>query len=81
MSILNGLSEGIMSSIPLLIEQLPELILQIVGFLTENLPTILEQGSQMILTLGTGILDSLPSLLAQLPASLALSGSSLKTCR
>jgi hypothetical protein len=65
--IMSGLTEGIMNAIPILIEQLPELILQITGFLNESLPIILEQGSQMILMLAMGISDAIPQLVAQLP--------------
>ena len=66
--ILGGLTQGILEAIPILVEQLPEIILQIVGFLSESLPTILEQGSQMLLSLGMGIIDAIPQLVAQLPA-------------
>ena len=50
-----------------LIGQLPELIDQILGFLTESLPTILEQGSTILLSLTDGIIGAIPTLVEMLP--------------
>ena len=63
-----NLVQGIVDTVPLLLEQLPVIIESLITFFTENMPLILEQGIQILTNLAMGIVQAIPALLEQLPA-------------
>lgn len=64
--ILITIANGIVNSLPSLVEKLPEIILTIINTLLPLLPQLLQVGLQAIITLANGIAQSLPELLPQI---------------
>ena len=52
-----NLVQGIVDTVPLLLEQLPVIIESLITFFTENMPLILEQGIQILTNLAMGIVQ------------------------
>lgn len=59
LTLIEGLGEGIIKSIPLLIKYGPEIVVNIVSGIMSALPQLLEVGWQLIVGLGEGILQGL----------------------
>ena len=66
-NLIEGLIEGIVSAIPIIIEKIPTIVETILGLITEELPKILEMGESILESLIQGILTCLPKLLEMLP--------------
>jgi len=67
LNILTAFVKGIIDSIPILIEALPELIEAMLNYLTTSLPVIIEAGIDIVIALIEGLVDALPALVAMLP--------------
>ena len=57
-----GLAEGLISSVGVLLECVPQILESLVGALIEGTPMLLEVGSEVILTLIEGITSLIPNL-------------------
>jgi phage-related protein len=53
------------------VEALPEIIITIVNFITDNLPAIIEMGIELIVQLAAGLIEAIPQLVAALPKIVA----------
>lgn len=62
--IVQGLADGILAAIPVLVEKLPELLISIVDFLSnpDNLTQVSESGGKIVGALVTGLIKALPQL-------------------
>lgn len=67
LQIINGLLNGIITAIPMLIESLPTIIDNIVNGLLEGLPLILEAGTKILMALIDAIPVILDALMTNLP--------------
>lgn len=65
--LLLGLTEGIISAIPQLIERMPLIIQKVVSALISNAPKLMTVGPRLILQLGNGLINSIPSLVLRVP--------------
>ena len=70
-AIIKGLAEGLLNALPQLVEALPEIIITIVNFITDNLPAIIEMGIELIVQLAVGLVKAIPQLVAALPQIIA----------
>jgi hypothetical protein len=67
MVLLQSLIQGILDSLPALLDMLPTIITAIVNFLTENLPLIMSMGIEILFMLIDGILQAIPDLVKAIP--------------
>ncbi|CAJ0592321.1 unnamed protein product [Cylicocyclus nassatus] len=65
--IIMALTLGIVDSLPILIEMLPEIIIQIVDTLIENAPKLIEAALVVIITLAEALMENLPKLIGEIP--------------
>jgi len=56
---------------PQLIDALPEIIMTIIDFITNNLPLIIEMGVKLTVQLAFGLIKAIPQLVARLPEIIA----------
>ena len=62
-----NLAQGIMDSLPALIEQLPQIVINIAGVINDNAPKLLLAGLQLIIMLGKGIIAAIPTFVENIP--------------
>jgi TP901 family phage tail tape measure protein len=67
LAIVMALADGIIQALPTLIEALPQIIENILLFITQNLPKIMVAGVQLVGKLTLGIIRAIPSLIGALP--------------
>lgn len=63
-TLLEGLAEGIMEAVPLIMERGRETITNFLSGITEKLPEVLTQGSDFVMNIVTGIIEGLPQLIS-----------------
>lgn len=66
-AIIMGLADGLITALPMLIEQLPIIIDNIIVAITENLPKIIEMGIELIIKLAAGLIQAIPQLVSKIP--------------
>jgi hypothetical protein len=64
--------QGLMNSLPTLIQYLPTIISNIVNVINDNFPKILKLGLDLILMLLKGIVQAIPTLIAEFPKILGM---------
>ena len=62
-----NIAQGIMDSLPTLIEQVPQIIINFAGAINDNAPKLLVGGVQLIWTIIQGIISAIPTLIANIP--------------
>ena len=67
MKLLESIVTGLSNALPVLVEYIPQIILNIVTALANNLPRLMEMGVNMIVSLLTGIIATIPQLIEQFP--------------
>ena len=66
-SFILNIAQGIMDSLPTLLEQVPQIIINFAGVINDNAPKLLEGGVKLILMIGQGIINAIPALIANIP--------------
>lgn len=61
------LAQGIADSLPVLIENIPQIVTNIAGIINDNAPKLLVTAGQVILTLAKGLIAAIPTLVANIP--------------
>lgn len=64
---LKNLASGISSSLPSLIETIPQIITNIANIINNNVPAILACGVKILVELGKGIILAIPALIKNIP--------------
>ena len=59
------------TALPILIEQLPIIIDNIIVAITENLPKIVEMGIELVIKLAAGLIQAIPQLVSKIPDIIA----------
>jgi phage-related protein len=67
MKLLESIVTGLANALPVLVEYIPQIILNIVTAIANNLPRLMEMGVNMIVSLLTGIIATVPKLIEQFP--------------
>lgn len=67
LTLLDGLLQGIVSSLPTLAAAIPQIITAIITALATGLPQLMEQGVQMVMNLVNGLVSAMPQLVEQVP--------------
>ena len=67
LTLIESLVKGLADSLPVLVSYIPQIILNIVTAIANNLPQIIQSGVNMIVSLITGILNTVPKLIEQFP--------------
>lgn len=67
LKLITSLLQGIINAVPKLIEYIPQIILNIIMAIANNLPQIVQAGVDMIFALIDGIWQCVPKLIEQLP--------------
>lgn len=62
-----NIAQGIMDSLPDLIAQLPQIVINIAGVINDNAPKLLLAGIQLIVMIGKGIIQAIPALIENFP--------------
>jgi phage-related protein len=62
-----GLTEGILTALPILIEKLPEIIEKFINYFVNNLPKVIEMGIKITVELAKGLIKAIPQLVSKLP--------------
>ena len=62
-----NIAQGIMDSLPTLIEQVPQIIINFAGAINDNAPKLLVGGVQLIWIIIQGIISAIPTLIANIP--------------
>ena len=70
-AIIMGLADGLITALPILIEQLPIIIDNIIVAITENLPKIVEMGIELVIKLAAGLIQAIPQLVSKIPEIIA----------
>ena len=65
--ILTSLIDGVSSAIPMLLEKVPEIIMDLVTMFSEQLPNLIQSGIGMVDSIINGLDQTLPVLVAQAP--------------
>lgn len=66
-SFILNIAQGIMDSLPTLLEQVPQIVINFAGVINDNAPKLLEGGVKLILMIGQGIINAIPALIANIP--------------
>ncbi len=66
-AIIMGLADGLITALPMLIDQLPIIIDNIIVAITENLPKIIEMGIELVIKLAAGLIQAIPQLVSKIP--------------
>ena len=66
-SLILSLAQGIMDSLPALLEQLPQIVINIAGVINDNAPKLLIAGVKLLVTIGKGLIEAIPAFLENLP--------------
>ena len=61
------MAQGIADSLPVLIENIPQIVTNIAGIINDNAPKLLVTAGQVILTLAKGLIAAIPTLVANIP--------------
>lgn len=61
------LAQGIADSLPVLIENIPQIVTNIAGIINDNAPKLLVTAGQVVLTLAKGLIAAIPTLVANIP--------------
>lgn len=72
-AIIMALADGLIESVPVLIEKAPEIVKNLVTALIENAPKLLAASLELVIKLGAGLVAAIPELLGyviQLPAAI-----------
>jgi tape measure domain-containing protein len=67
MSLLQSLIDGILNALPILIDNLPTIIDNIIEFLSNNLPQLTAMGRKLTFQLGIGLIKAIPQLISKIP--------------
>ena len=62
-----NIAQGIMDSLPTLIEQVPQIVINIANVINDNAPKLVVGGAKLIGMVIVGIIQSIPTLLANIP--------------
>lgn len=62
-----NIAQGIMDSLPTLIEQVPQIVINVANVVNDNAPKLVVGGAKLIWMIITGIIQSIPTLLANIP--------------
>lgn len=62
-----NLAQGIMDSLPTLIEQVPQIIINFAGAINDNAPKLIVGGVKLIGMVINGIISAIPTLIANIP--------------
>lgn len=62
-----NIAQGLMDSLPTLLEQLPQIVINIAGVINDNAPKLLVGGVKLIAMIIKGIISAIPSLIANFP--------------
>ena len=66
-AIIMGLADGLITALPMLIDQLPIIVDNIIVAITENLPKIIEMGIELVIKLAAGLIQAIPQLVSKIP--------------
>jgi phage-related protein len=66
-AIIMGLADGLITALPMLIDQLPIIIDNIIVAITENLPKIIEMGIELVIKLAAGLIKAITQLVSKIP--------------
>ena len=61
------LAQGIADSLPVLIENIPQIVTNIAGIINDNAPKLLITAGTVIFTLARGLIQAIPTLVANIP--------------
>lgn len=67
LQLIMGLAEGLLTTIPILIEALPSIILAIVDFVIRAIPQIIDAGIQLLTSLVSALPDIITAIVAAIP--------------
>ena len=67
-ALLEGLADGILAALPILIERAPVIIGKLVGAINKLLPKLFEQGTSLLIQLSVGLTKAIPQLVGSIPA-------------
>lgn len=62
-----NIAQGIMDSLPTLIEQVPQIVINIAGVINDNAPKLISGGIKLIEMIAAGIINAIPTLIANIP--------------
>lgn len=62
-----NIAQGLMDSLPTLLEQLPQIVINVAGVINDNAPKLIAGGIKLIEMLITGIINAVPTLIANFP--------------
>ena len=62
-----NIAQGIMDSLPTLIEQVPQIVINIAGVINDNAPKLISGGIKLIEMIADGIINAIPTLIANIP--------------
>ena len=62
-----NIAQGLMDSLPTLLEQLPQIVINIAGVINDNAPKLIVGGIQLIMMIVRGIINAIPALIANFP--------------
>jgi len=65
--VLFSLLDGLLDALPVLLAELPALIMTLQRFIVDNLPALIDMGTDLIVSLAMGMVEALPYLVAALP--------------
>lgn len=66
-AIIIALAEGIINSLPKLIERLPQIIENLVNFFVQNIGRIIDTGIRLTLAVAEGLIKAIPELVLKIP--------------
>lgn len=67
LNIIMTLADGLIEALPVLIEALPQIITNIIKFISLNLPKLIVTGEQLIIKMTLGLIRAIPQLVAAIP--------------
>lgn len=62
-----NIAQGLMDSLPTLLEQLPQIVINIAGVINDNAPKLIVGGVKLILMIVQGIINAIPALIENFP--------------
>lgn len=79
LEIITALADGLVKALPKLAEKAPQIIINIVTALANNLPKITEAALKIIITLAQGLIKAIPQLVKSIPSLVAALVDGFKT--
>lgn len=67
LELIKALAFGLIDAIPELIKAIPEIITNLVTFLTDNIPMLIEAGIELTIGIAEGLIDAIPELIKAIP--------------